>query len=102
MSEHSNKENLYHIPTPDEYLRAVQSALNDSNEENWSESVDIAQRNLVALGDWMGSHLLFSQDEPCNEEDYEPIPPGTLCGGLVPKYKTKRTPGDDGNQSNDL
>ena len=102
MSEQSKKEISYRIPTPGEYLQAARTALNDATEENWSESVDVAQRNLVALGDWMGSHLLFSQDEPCNEEDYEPIPPGTLCGGLVPKYKTKRTPGDDGNQLNDL
>lgn len=95
MSEQPDKNSPYHMPTPGEHLEAALKALDGATDQNWRERVEVARCNLTALDDWMGSHLLFSSEEPNGGDDYEPIPPGTFCGGLVPKYKTEQMPGGD-------
>ena len=101
MSEQSDKNSLYYTPTPGEYLQRALKALDEATDENWRERVEIAERNLVALGDWMGGHLLFSPEEPYVEMKAEArvkksVPEGAqinivLTDKLVPLVKSTKT-----------
>jgi hypothetical protein len=69
MSEQTDKNRPYHLPTPGEHLEAALKALDGATDENWRERVEAARRNLAALGDWMSGNLRASPEEPYGNEN---------------------------------
>ena len=63
MSEQLDKNSLYYMPTPNEYLKEALDTLERATDDNWRECIDTAKKNLLTVDDWMGRTLLFNEEE---------------------------------------